>query len=337
MRGMYIAAAALGLACLMSARVVPAKQTVSSEKASLAQKARQLGIEAYEDGDFAKAADAFTEAYKLNPAWKLLYNIGQADAAAKRYGLALEAFEKYLSDGGDEVPVDRGDEVRKEIERLKASVGYLEVTAPENTRIFVDDIERGVAPLTGAICVNAAKDQMVRAELDGKKEEKIFRVQSGLRVSINLLQPEKTEETPKNETPEPQSEEQTSATPSTAETPTPAKEPHEQYKPLKIAGWVSFGIGAAVLAGGAATGAIALIDNSNLDSSCESGVCYSDSYDQYYRRNNLATASTVLLAAGGTVAAVGIGLLIFRKIKQSKEENVTWIPAPNGFVLEGRF
>ena len=37
---------------------------------------------------------------------------GQAEAAGKRYGLALEAFEKYLAEGGDEEPTDDGTDGR---------------------------------------------------------------------------------------------------------------------------------------------------------------------------------------------------------------------------------
>ena len=55
------------------------------------------------DGQFGKAAMKFREANVLKPSWKLFYNIGQCETAAKHYGLALEAFEQYLARGGDGV------------------------------------------------------------------------------------------------------------------------------------------------------------------------------------------------------------------------------------------
>ena len=79
---------------------------------------------------FMESADKFRKAYELKPAWRILYNIGQAEAAAKRYGLALEAFEQYLAEGGDEVVEERQDAVMKEIARLRNLVGYIKVTAP---------------------------------------------------------------------------------------------------------------------------------------------------------------------------------------------------------------
>jgi tetratricopeptide (TPR) repeat protein len=66
--------------------------------------------EAYESGQpffaeqrFVESADSFRKAYELKPSWKIFYNIGQAESAAKRYGSALDAFEQYLADGGDEI------------------------------------------------------------------------------------------------------------------------------------------------------------------------------------------------------------------------------------------
>ncbi len=77
--------------------------------------------------EFEEAADAFRKAHELKPNWKLLFNIGQSEAAAKRFGLALEAFETYLAQGGDEVQVDRRDEVLSEIKQFRDMTGFLEL------------------------------------------------------------------------------------------------------------------------------------------------------------------------------------------------------------------
>jgi tetratricopeptide (TPR) repeat protein len=77
------------------------------------------GRDLFEQGKYVKAAGSFRKAYELKPNWKILYNIGQCEAAAKRHGLALKAFEEYLSRGGDDIPPERKDEVPAEISRLK--------------------------------------------------------------------------------------------------------------------------------------------------------------------------------------------------------------------------
>jgi tetratricopeptide (TPR) repeat protein len=69
------------------------------------EKGRQL----FEAGDYREAAEAFRRANEEQPNWRLLYNIGQCEAAEKNYGLALESLEAYLAHGGDDVP-DRSAE-----------------------------------------------------------------------------------------------------------------------------------------------------------------------------------------------------------------------------------
>ena len=70
-------------------------------------KSRLIAVETVEVGErFLEAVRAFRSANEINPSWKIEFNIGQCEAALKRYGLAMEAFEKYLALGGDEVPTD---------------------------------------------------------------------------------------------------------------------------------------------------------------------------------------------------------------------------------------
>jgi len=123
--------------------------------------ARELynhGIKLYEQGDHTAAAEAFREAYRLRPSYKILFNLGQAEAAASRLGLAMEAFQRYLVDGGDDIPPDRKDYVVTEINRLQALVGDLEVEAPDNSSVYVDGVLRGTTPLTGPVLVVAGVD-----------------------------------------------------------------------------------------------------------------------------------------------------------------------------------
>jgi tetratricopeptide (TPR) repeat protein len=67
------------------------------------------GIDLFNAEKYEDAASAFRRAYELKPNWKLNYNIGQSEAAAKRLGLALQAFEAYLSQGGDDISTERRD------------------------------------------------------------------------------------------------------------------------------------------------------------------------------------------------------------------------------------
>ncbi|MDD5308316.1 MAG: hypothetical protein PHU25_13425 [Deltaproteobacteria bacterium] len=131
-----------------------------------AKAAFENGKSLFHEGKYAEAADAFREANRLKPTWKLLYNIGQAEAVAKRYAKALEAFEAYLAQGGDEVEPERRDEVLREMERLRPLVGVIEVRAPAGVEVVVDGETAGVLPLPGPLRVGAGSHDVVLRERD---------------------------------------------------------------------------------------------------------------------------------------------------------------------------
>ena len=103
-----------------------------------ARRAFREGKEQFTTGKFVEAAQSFRLAYELKPNWKLLYNIGQSEVAAKRYGLALQSFEKYLAEGGDDLSRERQTEVLTEIKRLREMVGSVNVRGPDGCEVLVD-------------------------------------------------------------------------------------------------------------------------------------------------------------------------------------------------------
>jgi hypothetical protein len=147
---------AVGL--LLSLAAVPA---VAGADTDQAKAAFAEGRTLFDGGRFAEAARAFRSAYALAPHWKLLYNIGQCEAAARRYGLALGAFERYLAEGGDEIDSERRDEVLGEIERLRRMVGGAEIEAPAGSVVRVDGEERGRTPLPGRLRLEAGVEHLV--------------------------------------------------------------------------------------------------------------------------------------------------------------------------------
>ncbi len=285
--------------------------TVGSSAIANDKKAAKAAFEEakslYGDKMFAQAADAFRKAYDLNPSWKLLYNIGQSEAAAKRHGLALEVFEQYLSEGGDDVKQKRQKEVGKEIKRLREMVGSIDVKSPAGTVISVDEVKRGTAPLTGHILVAAGVDHKVIAVLEGDTIiERDIRVTGG---QVMVIEPQEDEPEPVKDDATPEEDQ--------AE-PLPAE---DSGSPLRTAGWVTLGVGAAVMIGGAVTGGMALSANGNLEESCDNLSCASDVDSEIEKkRDKLALATDILLPIGGVVAGTGIILLIVDAVRAGKSE-----------------
>ncbi len=128
------------------------------------------GVESFKAGQHQTAVDAFRKANQLNPSWKIQYNIGQCEAALKRYGLAIEAFEKYLGQGGDEAPTNRRDEVLTELDRLRRMVGNVRIQGEAGITFYVDGIKRASTPVTASILVTAGVEHWFwLVDTDGNK------------------------------------------------------------------------------------------------------------------------------------------------------------------------
>ncbi|HUT78468.1 MAG TPA: tetratricopeptide repeat protein [Polyangia bacterium] len=290
------------------------------------------GKKLFEEQKPAQAASAFREAYRLSPSWKIFYNIGQCEAAAKRYGLALEAFERYLAEGGDEVDAARRDEVLAEVERLRKMVGTVSISAPDGAVVFVEGVERGVAPLSGKLPVSAGIEHVAWVVLDGMKgPERKFKIMGSDSIDLALAGAgQGASATEAGTTAEP-------AEPGPAEF--PERSPSSG---LWIGGWVMVGAGAAMLITGGITGGMALNLDEDLYGSCPEEHCpaTSDYQDKIDRLDRLSVVTDVMLFAGGAIAATGAVLLILDATRD-EEPAVSLAPAlgPDfaGAALRGRF
>lgn len=270
-------------------------------------KARELfakGKKLFEEDKPAQAAAAFREANELHPTWKLQYNIGQCELAAKRPGLAMEAFEAYLNKGGDDVPQARREEVLAELGRLKVVVGGLDVIADEGAVVVVNDMERGKLPLSGPIMLAAgiehhivvkSGDEVVTdrtVKVSGSKTFKLdLREDKEAPVKVVVQQVEKEE---------------------------------EPLDPLVTWGWVTTGVGAAALIAGGVTGGLTMKKNSELADNCdgtaEASTCDHEFKEDHDAAKKMALTTDILMISGGVIAATGVVMLIVGYSRSAKEE-----------------
>ncbi len=121
-----------------------------------------------------------------------------------------------------------------------------------------------------------------------------------------------------------------------------SREVREQSAVLFKAGWGLFGAGAVVALGGMVPGIMALGINNDLESDCRDGGCPPDSHDKLDQRDNLATASTVLIVTGAAAAVTGVVLLSLSHAKKKEKElpvSLTPAVAPQfaGATIRWRF
>ncbi|MDJ0764788.1 MAG: tetratricopeptide repeat protein [Myxococcota bacterium] len=342
MKPYLIVSVLVGCLAVLGIEAQAAEENEAAAKAAF-DKGRQL----FGKGDYAGAADAFREANLRLPSWKILFNIGQAEAAAKRYGLALEAFERYIAEGGDDVPEERRDQVIKEIKGFREMVGSVMIEAPDGSEIVVDGVVRGKAPLPGAIKIGAGLDHAIQALMNGTiVDERTVRLSGGERLALRL-----GTTTPEDEDEEPAAA-PIEASEGKEDTEVPAAAPvakidrtDSSRKKLNLFGWVGIGVGGALLIGGSITGGMALgLDNELQEDCTQEHVCNSGAVKKIDKRDALATTSTVMFAVGTAAAATGAVLLILslrNRERADANEKVTVLPVLgpdfHGAAITGRF
>ncbi len=297
---------------------------ICEEAGEDARSMHRKGVELFKQSRFEEAAVAFRKAHQLRPTWKLLFNIGQCEAAAKRYGLALEAFEKYLVEGGDEVPEERREYCAAEIRRIRPLVGVLEVEADYGIEVLVDGTVRAVTPLEGPLRVAAGTRHVVLRRGGEIVLEKKVQLAGGMTTRI---------EPPRKADGEP--EEQEPSQPETSD--------EKPASPLRTVGWIGVGVGAAVAIGGAITGGMAMSKSNDLADKCpDKNNCPDEHKNLPGEADNLALTTNILLPVGAVVAATGVVLIIIgRNSGDSEEPKVSLLPitGPNhaGFAVQGEF
>lgn len=114
------------------------RTTTPAKPTAEARAAFSEGVALYDEGRYEESEAAFTRAYNETPSYKILYNIGQAQAMAGKNALAAQTLRRYLREGGDEVTDDRRIEVESDIRDLDGG-------EPRKSK---KDLSRGILPVT---------------------------------------------------------------------------------------------------------------------------------------------------------------------------------------------
>jgi hypothetical protein len=119
-----------------------------------ARKHYDRAIELVDDGQLEGAIVEFQRSYDLTHHFAVLYNIGQVFVSLAKPVEAVDAYERYLADGGKKIPAARRAEVEQEITRQKARIATLEIRGlPEAAIVRLDGKEIGKAPIAAPVRV----------------------------------------------------------------------------------------------------------------------------------------------------------------------------------------
>lgn len=143
------------------------------------------GVSLSARGDYVASLAEFEAAYRLAPAWQVLFNLGVVREKLDEPVPALEAFEAYLAEGGAKVPADRLKMVEQELQTLRKQVGELVVNVEgERAELEVDGLTRAAAK----VYVLPGKHSVV-ARRDGESARAEVVVHRGERVVVALVVP----------------------------------------------------------------------------------------------------------------------------------------------------
>ncbi len=127
----------------------------------------ERGVALFDEGRLDAALAELEQAYRLAPHYAVHFNLGQVHARLGHAVEAVEAFERYLAEGGDRVPAERRARAERElaVQRERIASLLIEVNV-EGATISVNGSVVARAPLAAPIRV-AVGDQLVAVSAGG--------------------------------------------------------------------------------------------------------------------------------------------------------------------------
>src|ERR1041384_1226056 len=128
----------LGMALFSVTALAAAEVPISEE----ARTHFSAGVSFLQDPDGARYEEAYREfkaAYAASPSWKILGNLGIAAFKLERDGEAIDAFEKYLSEGGAQVEAEERAQFERDLQTLQSAVTKLTLQSEPPGATIVDE------------------------------------------------------------------------------------------------------------------------------------------------------------------------------------------------------
>ncbi|HVH44681.1 MAG TPA: tetratricopeptide repeat protein [Labilithrix sp.] len=279
----------------------PAPEKTAAEKAANDQEGRAhflRGVDFSRDGDFRAALIEFRRAYDLAPNYRVLFNIGQTALELQEYAQSLDAFEKYLAEGGAEVPPARRTQVEAEVKRLSTRVAHvtINVSVPDAS-ILVDDVLVGTSPLEHPLRVGAGRHKFSASTSDMLPVTRVLDLPGGENTTVNLELVAQNQMGP--------APERTVIIQPTADTRPVSRTPL----------WVGIGVTSALAIGTAVVGVLTLQNKDDFDSQLGKYTADGNRSNIESARSSLKTTAVVFdvlalstILAGGVTLVLGLSL-----------------------------
>lgn len=156
----------------------PAAQP-SAEAVAEAGQRYDRGLKLYSEGEYRLAVIEFERTYELVPDYRVLYNIGQVRIQLGDYARARLSLERYLREGGDQLPPARLDAVKGDLDMLEGRTATLKIQSSlVGAEVLVDGEAVGVTPLAEPVLMNAG-DHSIEVRKAGYRARVLRRTLAG--------------------------------------------------------------------------------------------------------------------------------------------------------------
>ncbi|MCP4679412.1 MAG: tetratricopeptide repeat protein [Deltaproteobacteria bacterium] len=283
-----------------------------------ARKSFQKGVEAFEEARLGDALDAFKRAYALRPSYRILYNIGQAEAELGHPARAIDSFKAYLADGGARITPERRMTIEREIVRLRGKVGEVLVQGPRGAEVWIDGERKGYLPMAGPILLSAGRHRLVIRHGRSEPCEEDILVKGGTRAkeSCLLLDHKKILEDI--------AAEDDAADPESLDDFSIDESENESVDFLgSVAPWLATGLAAVTLTSGILCAWRASDLNTDLAGACRDGVCPPGRRDDVDALPRYAGAADGLFVATALLGTTAVLLFIAPWKDREKEDSVS--------------
>lgn len=263
-----------------------ADEQPATEEKTQATAAYAAGVAHFKAKRYEAAILEFNKAYRVDPNPVLVFNMARAFEELKDYDSAIEYYRRYLEMAPESDDAPSVADALRALQLLRknaaeaAKVALTVTSEPDGALIFVDGHEAGTAPMKLEL---PAGTHYIAAESDGHSRA------SG-EVALVAGEP---------------------ATHNVVLVPIAAA-PAPTADGGRTAAWVLIGVGGALLAGAAVTGAMAAGKDSELDDlDSDAGNTSQSDYDAIQDDGRTLALTTDGLLLGGAASLITGGVLLF--------------------------
>lgn len=165
---------------------VPGASAPADARVEEARSRLRRAHELFEEGDHRLALIEFERANEILPSFKIFYNIAQVHLELGEYAKAHAALERYLREGGAEVPAERRAAVERDLANVRKRIALLsiEVNVPDAV-VMLGDVPVGKAPIHRLV-IDAGAQRLVVSKSGHLTETRFLKLAGGDEQTVHV-------------------------------------------------------------------------------------------------------------------------------------------------------